>query len=173
MAALTGLRLSVLRGLRWGDFDGETLRVQRGVWRTHVGPTKSQESKAAVPVLAPLKSVLERHRNGVSSTAYIFAGEKRGTPLNLANLASRVVIPALKTRDVPWKGWHAFRRGLGSNLYKVGVPPMVIQSILRHSDVKTTLALLCSSKRGKGKGGYEKARRSSRHRSIALNRYAT
>ncbi len=139
-AALTGLRLSELRGLRWGDFDGETLRVQRGVWRTHVGPTKSLESEAAVPVLAPLRSALERHRSGALDTAYIFAGEKRGTPLNLANLANRVVKPALKTRGVLWKGWHAFRRGLGSNLYELGVPPMIIQSILRHSDVKTTLA---------------------------------
>src|SRR5260370_14836014 len=101
MAALTGLRLSVLRGLRWGDFDGETLRVQRGVWRTHVGPTKSQESKAAVPVLAPLKSVLERHRNGVASTANIFAGEKRGAPLNLTKLANEVVIPSIKTQYGP------------------------------------------------------------------------
>jgi hypothetical protein len=37
-----------------------------------------------------------------------------------------------------WHGWHAARRGLGSNLYRQGVPPMVIQRILRHSNVNTT-----------------------------------
>ena len=26
-----------------------------------------------------------------------------------------------------WHGWHAARRGLGSNLYQLGVPDMVIQ----------------------------------------------
>jgi len=31
-------------------------------------------------------------------------------------------------------GYHAFRRGLGSNLYALGVPPLVIIVILRHSD---------------------------------------
>ena len=42
------------------------------------------------------------------------------------------------TRLPHWHGWHAARRGLGSNLYRLGVPPMVIQRILRHSSVGTT-----------------------------------
>ena len=32
----------------------------------------------------------------------------------------------------------AARRGLGSNLYRLGVPDMVIQRILRHAKVSTT-----------------------------------
>jgi len=32
---------------------------------------------------------------------------------------------------------HAARRGLGSNLYRLGVPDMVIQRILRHANVST------------------------------------
>lgn len=39
-----------------------------------------------------------------------------------------------------WRGWHAARRGLGSNLYRLGVPDKVIQAILRHSNVNVTLA---------------------------------
>jgi len=38
-----------------------------------------------------------------------------------------------------WHGWHAARRGLGTNLYRLGVPDKVIQSILRHSNVNVTL----------------------------------
>jgi integrase len=37
-----------------------------------------------------------------------------------------------------WHGWHAARRGLGSNLYRLGVPDIVIQRILRHANVSTT-----------------------------------
>jgi len=37
-----------------------------------------------------------------------------------------------------WHGWHAGRRGLGTNLYRLGVPDVVIQRILRHSNVATT-----------------------------------
>jgi hypothetical protein len=55
---------------------------------------------------------------------FIFAGERKGKPLNLENLAQRIMSPALTDG---WKGWHGFRRGLGSNLYNLGVPPKVIQ----------------------------------------------
>jgi integrase len=160
-AALTGLRLSELRGLRWGDFDGENLKVQRSVWRTVVGPTKTEDSEGLVPVLPLLQKVLEKHRNGAAADAYIFAGEKRGAALNLHNLAARVIKPAIekcskcqKSRAehkpaqdhkfelnprLVWKGWHSFRRGLASNLYSLGVAPKVIAAILRHSDIGTTL----------------------------------
>ena len=37
-----------------------------------------------------------------------------------------------------WHGWHAGRHGLGSNLYRLGVPAKVIQRILRHSNVSIT-----------------------------------
>jgi hypothetical protein len=37
-----------------------------------------------------------------------------------------------------WKGWHAFRRSLASNLNRLGVDDEVIQRILRHSNVTTT-----------------------------------
>jgi integrase len=161
VAALTGLRLSELRGLRWGDFDGENLHVKRAVWRTVVGPTKTEDSEGVVPVLPLLQKVLEKHRNGASDEAYIFAGKRRGAPLNLHNLAARVIKPSIehcikcqKSRadhekvnhefdldpKLVWKGWHSFRRGLASNLYSLGVQPKVIQAILRHSDIGTTLA---------------------------------
>jgi integrase len=91
----------------------------------------------------------------------MFAGEKRGTSLNLANLVSRTIVPLLTrcsvcgaakhlhTEDhffeldssVPkWKGWHSFRSSLATNLYTLGVKPKVIQAILRHSDIGTTLS---------------------------------
>jgi integrase len=37
-----------------------------------------------------------------------------------------------------WQGWHAARRGLGTNLYRLGVPEKTIQAILRHANVSTT-----------------------------------
>jgi integrase len=38
-----------------------------------------------------------------------------------------------------WHGWHAFRRGLAANLYRLGVSDKVIQAILRHSNLATTM----------------------------------
>jgi integrase len=160
-AALTGLRLSELRGLRWSDFDGENLQVRRSVWRTKVGPPKTENSESLVPVLPLLQAALQKHRGDAPDDAYIFAGERRWAPLNLHNLAARVIKPSIekctkcqKSRAehkpvedhkfeldprLVWKGWHSFRRGLASNLYSLGVAPKVIQAMLRHGDIGTTL----------------------------------
>lgn len=37
-----------------------------------------------------------------------------------------------------WFGWHAFRRGLGTNLKRLGVDLKTIQDILRHAHISTT-----------------------------------
>lgn len=145
VAAFAGLRQSEICGLRWSDYDGNSLQVSRSVWRTHVGPTKTPRSSGTVPVLPILKKVLDEHhaRTGGQGDQYIFAGERRGTPLNLNNLSRRVIAPALARHEgalLQWKGWHAFRRSLASNLYACGVSPKIIQAILRQSDIGTTLA---------------------------------
>ena len=52
----------------------------------------------------------------------------------------------LQMRDVfrkggiRWRGWHGFRRGLASNLNRLGLDDSVIQAILRHSNVEVTQA---------------------------------
>jgi integrase len=37
-----------------------------------------------------------------------------------------------------WHGWHAFRRGLATTLYDLEVDDLMVQKILRHSDVAVT-----------------------------------
>jgi integrase len=74
------------------------------------------------------------------SSEFIFAGAKMSKPLNLSNLARRVIVPTLKKDGaVAWEGWHGFRRGLATNLNRLGVQDKVIQGILRHSNVATTM----------------------------------
>ncbi len=38
-----------------------------------------------------------------------------------------------------WHGWHAFRRGLATNLHTLGIDGKTIQSILRHSTLALTM----------------------------------
>jgi integrase len=93
-------------------------------------------------------------------TDWLFRGERRGTSMNLPNLVRRTIIPLLtrcavchnlkhlhptdhlfeRDETIPkWKGWKCFRRSLASNLYTLGVKPKVIQAILRHSNLATTM----------------------------------
>jgi integrase len=135
VAAFAGLSESEIRGLQWPDYDGKYLYVRRSIWRTHVGETKTPERANAVPVIAPLRKLLDQHQRLGKRGLWIFAGEKKGFALHLDNLCRREIRPVVGDR---WHGWHAFRRGVATNLYELGVPDKVIQTILRHANVATT-----------------------------------
>jgi integrase len=136
ITAFTGLRKSEVRGLQWPDYTGDFLHVRRGVWRTTVGDTKTKESKNAVPVIGPLRRILDEHRRTTANgNGWILAGEKKGFALNLDNLRRREIQPVIREK---WHGWQGFRRALSTNLYELGVPAEVSQIILRYASAETT-----------------------------------
>ena len=165
VAAFAGLRFGELQGLNWEDYRDGALWVSRSVWNGHTNEPKTRKSKAPVPVIKQLAARLEMHRllAGDPRSGPIFANSIGGR-LNLNNLLGRVILPALNkcavcglSEGIPhlkakephdfkrdarypeWRGWHAARRGLGSNLYALGVSEKVIQAILRHSNVSVTM----------------------------------
>jgi integrase len=97
-AAFTGLRKSELRGLTWGSYNGELLSVDRSVWNRTVSEPKTKRSRSPIPVVRPLAEALEAHRlrAGIlaQATLPIFQAGN-GQPLNLDNIARRVIISAL------------------------------------------------------------------------------
>lgn len=169
-AALTGLRKSELRGLIWENFDGKELSVTRSVWNSTVSEPKTRRSRSPIPVVKQLADALTAHKLHAGVLAQpslpIFQGGT-GQPLNLENLAKRVIIPALspcavcgkqehehkpeghifqRNSALPfWHGWHAFRRGLATNLHALGVDDKTIQAILRHSNVGLTMNVYVKS----------------------------
>jgi integrase len=169
-AALTGLRKSELRGLTWDSFDGKELSVTRSVWNSTVSEPKTRRSRSPIPVVRQLADALESHRLRMGMLAQptlpIFQAGN-GQPLNLDNLSRRVITPALSRcvvcreqeskhlstghafefdKATPcWRGWHAFRRGLATNLHALGVDDKTIQAILRHSNVGLTMNVYVKS----------------------------
>jgi integrase len=137
-AAFTGLRKSELMALRWEDINGDQLNIVRSVWSGHVTDTKTLSSRAPVPLVPIVKRVLEEHRKRTPD-GFIFQGGT-GKPLRLENVLRRDMLPALERAKIEWHGWHAFRRGIGTNLNLLGAPMKTIQAILRHGDIATTEA---------------------------------
>lgn len=140
VAALTGLRLSELKGLRWEDFNGDEVMVERAVWNGKVSETKTLTSRAAVPVVPFLLKALEKHRARNSGAGFVFHGAT-GQPLRMENLYRRDMRPALEKAGIKWRGWHPFRYGVGTVLHSLGVDSKTIQMILRHADQATTMNL--------------------------------
>jgi integrase len=100
----------------------------------HVGETAIQPIERGI-----LRQVGEVKRaiKPENASGWIFPNTIGGA-LDLDNLADRVIKPVLKAKELEWKGWQAYRRGLATNLKKLGVPDTVIQAILRHENVSTT-----------------------------------
>jgi len=59
-------------------------------------------------------------------------------PLDLDTFAKRYIEPVLSAHGARWRWWHPFRRGLATNLHRLGVYDKTIQCLLRHSSVQTT-----------------------------------
>jgi integrase len=146
MAAYTGLRLGELQGLNWEDYappdDNDKLglvEVRRSVWRGTAGEPKTERSKSPVPVMPQLVERLAHFRQLVNNPdrGPVFANAV-GNPMDLNAHYYRQMRKALATAGVEWLGWHGFRRGLASNLNRLGVDDSVIQAILRHSDIAVT-----------------------------------
>ena len=142
VAAFTGLSRSEIRGLTWEAWQGDELHVLRSIVAGHVQDTKTRARKAPVPLLPSLAQVLAQYRahDGNPVTGPIFR-TANGTPLDPNNVLRDRMQPALKKAGIAfWQGWHGLRRGLASNLHRLQVQDMVIQRILRHSNVSVTQA---------------------------------
>lgn len=156
-----GLRPGEARGACWEDYDGKQLVVRQSVWHTYTTPPKTQGSAKPVPVIEPLGSVLAALRlaDGNPASGPILRGPS-GKPLDLHNLANRVVIPSLQRcvvcaklkaehRDAihdfqqdtslpRWHGWYALRRGVATAITALSKDAFAAKGLLRHSSVSTT-----------------------------------
>jgi integrase len=138
-AAFTGARKSEVRGFLWENYDGGQICISQSFWRGHALEPKTRKSKAPVPVVAQLAQRLELHRSlsGNPVNGLMFPSPA-GRPFNMDALARDVIAPLAMKAGVEWHGWHAFRRGLATNLHRLGVSDKTIQRILRHATVAVT-----------------------------------
>lgn len=163
VAAFAGLRRGEIFGLQWQDWKKGVLHVNRQVafdekGRMIVQEPKTEASKDAVPIIPVLAEILQELKNSVGKYAaegcwmfpadFVRGGEHTlmlkdaigRTPLSPANFVRDQVEPILEKVNISWCGFHAFRRGLATNLHALGVQDIDIQQILRHSDVAVTRA---------------------------------
>ena len=147
----------------WENYrDGELL-IARSIWNGITTDPKSRKSKAPIPIIPKLAAKLEAHRArlGKPKTGPVFPN-RAGNAVDPDSLLRRMILPALEVCEIcskpesehgkvphkyernkvlpEWRGWHAFRRGLATNLNRLGVDDSVIQRILRHSNVAVTRA---------------------------------
>jgi integrase len=137
VAGLAGLRKGEIRALRPEDCDGRTLKIERAAWRHHIAKPKGRRGAGIVPLIPTAAAVLDEHLAATNVQNFIFE-TLDGRPGALDYVVRDVIRPALAAAGIPWYGLHAFRRGLATNLHELGIRDVVIQGILRHTNVSVT-----------------------------------
>ena len=158
LAAATGLRVSECLGLQWQDVDflNQKISVRRTWIASKVGKPKSPASKAPVPMHPLLAGFMQDWYQATpysQSGDWVFASArmKGKQPRSASILVEDYVRPAavkvgiLTADDSRRFGFHNLRHSLASFLVSVGTNPKVVQGLLRHSDVHTTLQLYSQS----------------------------
>jgi integrase len=147
LAASTGLRQSEMFGLKWGDIDfGQgTMSVTRSIVYGVVGPCKTEASQKPVPMHRTLSEALmqwRKTRTYIGPENWVFASKRyRGRKPYWGHAILRKYIGpvALKVGIQRQFGWHTFRHTYSTLLRSVGTEFKVMQELLRHSTLRSTL----------------------------------
>jgi integrase len=147
LAAFLGMRPSEIEGLKFSDAVDDWLHVRRSSWRGIVGTTKTEESVASVPLIEPVRTMLESWRAQCHNPAdgYMFPSNRRDEngelkPMILHGLVKRVIIPALKAKKLTWRGLYSGRRACATLLTQLTGDAVAAQYVLRHKNLATTTA---------------------------------
>jgi integrase len=156
--SIAGLGVSVAGFPAWLPRSAGAMRAGRepsfGVYGRFPGSASSSCSTAgAVAALRAhrTRQVEQRLRAGSTwqDTGYVFATEV-GTPVRASNFIRRHFYPTAELACIPTRRqadgsqglrFHDLRHGRGSLLISLGVKPKIVQTILRHSRLATTMDL--------------------------------
>ena len=142
-AAMSGLRMGELLGLRWCDVDwtAARLRVRRSFVRGQFGSPKSKRSSRAVPLADALARELERHfkeSNYQGDEDLVFCHPRLGNPLDRSRVLKRFQAAARRA-GVGRVRFHDLRHTFGTRMAAHGVPMRTLQEWMGHRDFATTL----------------------------------
>jgi integrase len=152
LACFLGMRPGEVAALRWEDFDTDWVHIRRSVVNGNVDEPKTKASIDSVPLIDQVRVPLELWRRKCGHTEGWLFESRNGTPVNLHNLAERVIIPHINgdrecvrcevtpkpLKGVKWAGYYAGRRGAATTVIEVTGNAAVAQGLLRHKDMAIT-----------------------------------
>ncbi len=155
-AMYTGLRVSELVALKWGDLGYDSISIDERYCRGDWGEPKSQASNATIGVdrsvverIHTLKLLTVSVRAGTGTRKYklvksdgpddlVFQSVREGKPMRDNSILVRFIKPAAKRLgfDV---NWRCFRTSYATWMVEAGANPKDVQGQMRHSKIQPTL----------------------------------
>lgn len=159
VAVYTGLRVSEVIGLKWGNVGVDSITVAERYCRGDWGAPKSKASNANLAVNPSVIERIHRLKNltieikaGNATRRYpavkacgpedlVFASVKDGKPMRDNNVLVRFIKPAARKLGIGFVNWQVLRRSHATWLKMAGADPKDAQAQMRHSRVTTTLEI--------------------------------
>lgn len=143
MALWTGMRQGEQTALQWGDLDlnGGRVTIRRAYTEGKLGTPKNGRART-LQMPKALVEVLRQHPRTLRSELVFPSSTGRYATNNLYTSRLRMMSKLCPLRRIKW---HELRHSYASQLATAGVPIAVIQQLMGHSDLKTTMryAHLC------------------------------
>jgi len=132
----TGMRLGELLALRWEcvDFDGEQIEVRRSRTRGVTTSPKGHKRRF-VPLSKPLAEILRGVPRSAEGLLFV---HKDGRPIT-RDMLKHPFERLYKAAEVPRITPHDMRHSYASLLVSRGAPLNLVQQLLGHVDIQTTL----------------------------------
>jgi integrase len=147
-AALTGLRSSELRGLRWEDVDLDRTKVlhvrRRADCRRSLGDPKTRAGARTVPLAPPVLNILREHKFASQKPlGFVFANGRGNVDFNNNILVwgfhpVQVRAGVVDNAGKPKFGLHSLRHFFASWIIEQGFTAKKLQALLGHSSIQMT-----------------------------------
>lgn len=150
LAAFMGLRPGEISALKWSDIEWDNeatgtgwIHIRRAAWRSIVDTTKTEESVASVPLIEPVKSMLQAWKvtatKKPSGAEWVFPN-RSNKPMQMEGFQKRIIAPVLEKQKIEWHGLYAGRRAAATLLAQLTGNALAAQFVLRHKNLATTTA---------------------------------
>ena len=157
VAIFTGLRVSELAALKWGNVHRDSITIDERYCRGDWSQPKSEASNATIPVnrevieriqqLKELRVIVNWGGHGakkefraVRSTGpedLVFQSLRKGAPMRDNNILVRHIKPAARKLDL-FVNWQVLRRSFATWLKMAGADVKDAQALMRHAHASTT-----------------------------------
>jgi integrase len=149
ICATAGLRISETLGLKWDDIDFEKgqANVLRSVVDGEIGSCKTEVSQQPVPLDDLTLAELQSWRTVTmyaSAQDWVFASPTvfGNMPVWAVSSLQKVLQPAARRAGIIKRiGWHTFRHTYSSLLSEYGNDVKVVQELMRHAKISTTMEI--------------------------------
>ena len=149
LAVSTGMRQGELQALKWADIDLRERTLSAAKGGPVFGPPKTSRSRRKIFLSRKSVEALRRHRERQATEKEAVADRWHdddlvfcsvvGTPLSRHNLGSRSFKPLLRRANLPNIRFHELRHTCATLLLSKNVHPKLVQELLGHASISTTL----------------------------------